>query len=395
MNKGFVIAVFLTFSNLCNAVLTRDHAYQLIEWILKDPLSAEIVFVGLLPCNRFEALVPAFDETNPTEPTQNLPKVKEVLLDLFKFLLKEIKYYPKNYVDFKNQSSENKKLYRVTSTVFCFLIMLKVTLEIFKSPAVEKDTNDLMLRKLNNLFEKDINLVPFLKLFPIVLYHFILMIMLSPTEDIDKPEPQFCHWISKAALLILNNNSLRQLFLGNSPISNRFIFIQELIKMETAGRQILKLFVYSCKQISGIDQDQSLYPTPDTVIVFKPTSPSQSRPALPVIEPPLECSELEKSLTIKSSNVNTQNNPRKKKNRNKNRRAPMPIIQPTLYDGPAMSLETEQGAHLFYLKDYGQRDKVIEKRSNSAPPKVRGVSEPFKINITLTNDRPLNRCKTE
>ena len=393
MIRKSLMILFMTFSNPCNAVLTRDHAHQLIDWILNDPLSAEIVFVGLLPCSRFDAFVPAF-EASSTGPTQNLPKVKEDLLELFKYLLKEIKCYPKNYEAFKKESLENKRLYRVVCTVFCFLIMIKVTLETFDRATVEKDS---ILRKLNKLFENDIDLVPFLKLFPMVLCYFSFIrhfpAIISSSDAVDKPEPQFCHWITKAALIIVHNIKLRELFSQN-PNSNRDIFVKQLVKMEKeehpifGKNQILNLFVYSCMEISGTDKDHSLYSDPNAVIVFNPTN-------TPIIEPVLECSELEKFLTEEPKK-------RRKKRKPTGKRAPISTVQPTFldeeqgmtpsstassspyennhWDGPLLDLDqtwrTEGSRKLVGMTDNKEKLKVL-KRSHSAPPITKTTRESF------------------
>ena len=385
--------------------MTPGRAHQLSEWILKDPLRAGIGSIGLLPCSRFDGL-PTILNASSKEITPIIARINsEELLELFKYLLKEIKHYPKDYETFRKQNLENKRLYRVTSTVFCFLIMLKVTLEEFDRGWVEKDIKYSLLQKINHLLEKDIDLVPFLKLFSLVLYHFQFIrffpAMVALSDDVDKPEPYFCHWISKVALMILYIPSLKPIFLKISN-SARAIFIEKLKESE---KGIFSLFVNTCKEISVMceevpDKNQSLYPDPDACIVFKPKILKESQ-VNPIIEPAMKCSELEKLLE-EEAEIDFSKPKRRKKRKPTSKRAPIPTIQSTPldeepedspnptasssphennhWDGPLLDLDqtwrTEGSRKLVGMTDNKEKLKVL-KRSHSAPPITKTTRESF------------------
>lgn len=401
MIRKVLMILFLTFSNPCSSVLTPERANKLIEWILNDPLDSEIILVGLFPCNRFEALPPAFDTTSENH-TQFLTIINEELLELFEYLLNQITYYPRDYKKFKEQKEENKKLYRVVCTVFCFLIMRKVLLEEFYTSDIEKSKKEIFLIKLNCTFQNHKNFDSFLNLFPVVLYHFSLIRFFPQSVElnVDKPEPHFCHWISKAAMIILENERLNTFFLS-IPNSKRANFFDKLKQMKS---EIFNLFVYTCEKISGTDQAHSLYPTPDAIIIFKPKShTSQYRPTPPVIEPPIECSQLEDSL-FKTKTTEFKNTKRHRNNRSRKKRisggiTPIPTIQEPFFDeeqgvspsstsspsisenshwdGPLLDLEpSQEGFSLMRGRDCEQRAAVL-RRPNSAPPVVQRKRESF------------------
>ncbi len=379
MKKLLILFVLLIYSNFCGAVLT-PYQQQQVNFILDHPYHAMMKLVGLYPCSNFGDLM-------FSQEAQGLDYVEE-LCSLFNSLLKEIKRCPRTPEEFKNQSTENKKLYKVLSSVFCYLVLQRVILSEFDQIKVEEQRKAALLKKLNHIFEESTDLIPFLKIFPLVLFNLRVMsalpILSQNLDDIDKAEPFFCHLMSKTTLLIIFNPVLSGIF------SKRLDPRELLEKLKTLYGQTLELFIFSCENIFCITRTALLEHQAKPLTFIAPSEPPNLEQLWPSPSIPKKRNKKRKSRRGANFARGAQNTYEETFNESIVNDCPQeevpleeaqnpPSIPTTSrrWDGPLLDLEPSQdGLFLMRGRDCDKR-MAIFKRSHSAPPVAKSTRESF------------------
>lgn len=344
----------MTFSNPCSAVLTPEELTSVIEEIFEDPLAVMTDYVGFQPRSEFAK---SYIIEN-VRIFENIDRLCNIFIDSLDLLNAQKCSIPRSIDELRAKSIEEKKLYRVLSSIFSSLIITKIFFSNFSCPNSQKGKKETCTKRLDRIFERCKNLDLLLIVFPLVLENFYQMSLLPhiypSMHPVDQPEPFFCHLISKGALMFLNCGGCNYFHrrVGGTGIT----FLDRLKGLSQATQE---LFNYSVPEINFQDL---------TTIRLWNMNPELS----PVIEQTLECSQLEESLTAQSPDSSSPkpNSKRNNRNRNKNRnRAAAKAQQPSRYDGPPFDLdEIQQNNPLLIKIIYDSPKSKVPKRSHSAPP---------------------------
>ncbi len=367
----------MTFSNPCSAVLTPEELTSVIEEIFEDPLAVMTDYVGFQPRSEFAK---SYIIEN-VRIFENIDRLCNIFIDSLDLLNAQKCSIPRSIDELRAKSIEEKKLYRVLSSIFSSLIITKIFFSNFSCPNSQKGKKETCTKRLDRIFERCKNLDLLLIVFPLVLENFYQMSLLPhiypSMHPVDQPEPFFCHLISKGALMFLNCGGCNYFHrrVGGTGIT----FLNRLKGLAQVTQE---LFNYSVLEINFQD-----------LTTIRPWNMNPE--ASPAREAPLECYELEKLLTEEPKK-------RRKKKKPTGKRAPISTVQPTFldeeqgmtpsstasssphennhWDGPLLDLDqtwrTEGSRKLVGMTDNKEKLKVL-KRSHSAPPITKTTRESF------------------